>query len=69
MESKQMQNCSIIETILATKQFFFTKLAPLQSIADIVLLDFRLILLPFISSKSDIYFFVKNIFFFRKIIF
>ena len=41
------------ETILATKQeFFFTKVAPVQSITDFVLLDFWLILLPgmFISS-------------------
>ena len=70
MESKQMQNYSIICNILVTKQeFFFTKVAPVQSIADIVLLDFWLILLPFISSYTTIYFFVKNIFFFRMIIF
>ena len=35
------------ETILATKQeFFFTKVAPVQSITDIVLLGFWLILPP-----------------------
>ena len=35
------------ETIPATKQeFFFIKLAPVQSITDIVLLGFPLILLP-----------------------
>ena len=53
------------ETILATKQeFFFTKVAPVQSITDIVLLGFWLILLPwmFISSYTTIYFFVKNCF-------
>ena len=54
------------ETILATKQeFFFSKLAPVQSITDIVLLGFWLILLPgmFISSYTTIYFFLKNFFF------
>ena len=54
------------ETILATKQeFFFTKVAPLQSMTDIVLLGFWLILLPwmFISSYTTIYFFIKNFFF------
>ena len=53
------------ETILATKQeFFFTKVAPVQSITDIVLLGFSLILLPgmFISYYAIIYFFVKNFF-------
>ena len=53
------------ETILATKQeFFFTKVAPVQSITDIVLLGFWLILLPwmFISSYTTIYFFVKSFF-------
>ena len=35
------------ETILATKQeFFFTKIAHTQSITDIVLLAFGLIMLP-----------------------
>ena len=59
------------ETILATKQeLFFTKVAPVQSITDIVLLGFSLILLRwmFISSYTTIYFFVNN-FFFRKFIF
>ena len=54
------------ETILATKQeFFFTKLAPVQSITGIVLLGFSLILLPgmFISYYTIIYFFVNNFFF------
>ena len=59
------------ETILATKQeFFLTKIAPAQSITDIALLRFWLILLPwmFISSYFTIYFFVKD-FFFRMFIF
>ena len=54
------------KTILATKQkFFFTKVVPVQSITDIVLLGFWLILLPgmLISSCSTIYFFVKIFFF------
>ena len=54
------------ETILATRQeFFFTKVAPVQSITDIVLLDFWLILLAwmFISSYNNIYFFVKKFIF------
>ena len=53
------------ETILATKQgFFFTKVAPVQSITDIALLGFWLILLPgmFISYSTITYFFVKNVF-------
>ena len=53
------------ETILATKQeFFFTNVALVKSITDIVLLGFWLILLPwmFISSYTTIYFFVKNFF-------
>ena len=52
-------------TIVATKQeFFFTKVALVQSITDIVLLGFSLILLPgmFISYYTIIYFFVKNFF-------
>ena len=53
MESKQMQNSSIIWNYLATKQeFFFTKVAPVQSVVDIVLMDFWLILLPFISFST-----------------
>ena len=54
------------KTILPTKQeFFFTKAASVQSITDILLLDFWLILLPwiFISSYTTICFFVKNFFF------
>ena len=47
------------EAILATKQeFFFTKVAPVQSITNIVLLDFLLMLLywMFILSYNPIYF-------------
>ena len=54
-------------TIPATGQeFFFAKVAPVQSITDIVLLDFWLMLLSWIifSSYTIIYFFVKNFFFF-----
>ena len=54
------------ETILATKQeFFFKKVVPVQSITDIVLLDFWLILLPwmFVSYYTTIYFFVMKFFF------
>ena len=50
------------ETILATGQgFFFTKVAPAQSITDIVLFDFWLMLFSwkFTSSYTTIYFFVK----------
>ena len=57
------------ETILAPKQeFFFTKETPAQSITDIVLLGFWLMLLPsmFISSYTTICFFV-NIFFFSNV--
>ena len=53
------------ETILATKQeFFFTKVVPVQSITDIVLLGFWSILLPgmFISSYPTIYYFANNFF-------
>ena len=63
-----MQTCSIkqYETILATRQeFFFTKVAPVQSITDIILFDFWLMLLSwmFISSYTAIYFFVKKFIF------
>ena len=54
------------ETIVATRQeFFFTKLAPMQSITDIVLLDFWLMLLPwmFILSYTTIYFFLNKFIF------
>ena len=54
------------EINLATRQeFHFTKVAPVQSIIDIVLLDFLLILLSwmFISCYATIYFFVKNFIF------
>ena len=47
------------ETVLATKQeLFFTKVAPVQSITDILLLGFSLILLlgMFISYYTIIYF-------------
>ena len=53
------------ETILAPKQeFFFTKEIPAQSITDIVLLGFWLMLLlsMFISSYTTICFFVKIFF-------
>ena len=53
-----------IETILATKQeFFFTKVAPVQSITDICTIGFLII----IALRN---FFVKNFFwFFRMLIF
>ena len=54
------------KNILATSQeVFFTKAAPLQSITDITLLIFSLILVSgmFISSYITIYFFVKKIIF------
>ena len=54
------------ETILATRQeFFFTEVAPVQSITDIALLDFWLMLpyWTFISSYTTIYFFVKKFIF------
>ena len=53
------------EPTLTTKQeFFFEKVAPVQSITDIVLLGFWLILLPgmFISSYTTICFLAKNFF-------
>ena len=54
------------ESILATRQeFFFTKVAPVQSITDIVLLDFWLMLLSWmlISSYTTIRFIVKRFIF------
>ena len=54
------------ETILATRQeFFFTKVASVQSITDIALLDFWLMLLSwmFFSSYTSIYFLVKTFIF------
>ena len=60
------------ETILATKQeFFFTKVVPVQSITDIVLLGSSLLLLPgmFISYYTIIFFFVNNFFFFECLYF
>ena len=56
------------ETNLTAKQkFFFTKVDHVQSIADIALLVFSLVLLPgmFISYYTIIYFFVKNFVFER----
>ena len=53
------------QNILATKQeFFFTTVAPVQSITNIVLLGFWLMLLSemFILSYTIIYFFVNNFF-------
>ena len=54
-----------VETILATmKEFLLTKVDPVQSITDFVLLTFWLIRLPwmFILPYSTIYFFVNNFF-------
>ena len=54
------------KTILEAKQeLFFTKVGPVQSITDIVLLSFSLKLLPrmFILYYTIIYFFVNNFFF------
>ena len=54
------------ETILETDQdIVFTKVAPVQSITDIILLGFWLMLLPwmFVSYCTTIYFFVKNFLF------
>ena len=54
------------ETILATRQeFFFTKVAPVQSMTEMVLLNFWLILLSwtFSSSYTTIYFFAKKFIF------
>ena len=58
------------ETILVTKQeFFFTNVAPVQSLADIVLLHFWSMLFSwmFISSYSAIHFFVKKFHFFESL--
>ena len=54
------------ETIPAARnKFFFTKVAPVQTITDIELLNFWLMLLywMFILSYATIYFFVKKLFF------
>ena len=54
------------EIILATRQeFLFTKVAPVQSINYVVLLDFWLMLLfwMFISSYTIIYIFRRKIYF------
>ena len=51
------------KTVLAANQkFFFAKVARIQSITDIALLDFWLMLFSgtFISSYTTIYFFVKK---------
>ena len=60
------------ETILATRQeLFLTKVAPVKSITDIVLLDFWL--MPFswmiISSSTTTYFYVKIFIFFECLYF
>ena len=58
------------ETILAFRQeFFFTKVAPVQSITGFVLLDFWLMLLSwmFTSSYTIIYFLVKKKFIFSNV--
>ena len=49
--------------------YFLYKSRPVQSITNIVLLGFLLTLLPFISSNTTIYFFVRNFFFSRMFIF
>ena len=67
-----MQTAVSNETFLATEQeFFFTKIAPIESITDIVLLSFWLMLLSwmFISSYTAIYFFVKGFIFFECLYF
>ena len=54
------------ESIPETEQkFFFTKVAPVQSLTDILLLGFWLTLLPwmFILSYTTIYFFEENFLF------
>ena len=53
------------ETNLATRQFYFTKVATEQSINGNILLDFSLILLSwmFISCYTTFYFFVKKFIF------
>ena len=55
-----MLTYSLNETIATKQEFFLTKVAPAQSITNIVLLVFLLIM--FISSYTTIYFFVKNYF-------
>ena len=69
---RKISRCSTAvsnETILATRQeFFFTKVAPVQNIADIVSLDFWLMLpsCMFISScAAFLFFFEKKIYFFE----
>ena len=61
--------CSIIsQTILATRQeFFLTKVEFVQSITDIALLNFCLMLLSwmFILSCTTIFFFRKEIYLFK----
>ena len=63
-----MQTHSIKWNYSSNKQeFFFAKLAPVESITDIILFDFWLILLSwmFILSYITIYFFVKKFSFFQ----
>ena len=58
-----METWVLNEKLLATKQeFSFKRVAPIQSITDIVLLGFWLMLLSwmFISYYSNIYFYVKE---------
>ena len=58
-----MESWVLNEKLLATKQkFSFKRVAPIQSITDIVLLGFWLMLLSwmFISYYSNIYFYVKE---------
>ena len=62
----EFRNFTVLnKTILEAKQeLFFTKVGPVQSITDIVLLSFSLKLLPrmFILYYTIIYFFVNNFF-------
>ena len=62
----EFRNFTVLnKTILEAKQeLFFTKVGPVQSITDIVLLSFSLKLLPrmFILYYTIIYFFVKSFF-------
>ena len=66
MEVNRCRPAASNENILANRQeFFLTNVAPMQSITDIVLLDFWLMLLywMFISFYATIYFFVKKFIF------
>ena len=68
-KTRKVSRCTPVvsnETILVTRQeFYFTKVAPAQSMTGIVLLDFWLMLISWIftSSYNIIYFFVKKFIF------